>query len=40
MGVGQGVTGGNQNPFALQCVGAFVLLSCSNQCLFGESVLL
>jgi hypothetical protein len=38
--VGQGVTGGNQSPFAFQCLGAFVLLFCTNQCLLGESVLL
>jgi hypothetical protein len=30
--VGQGVVGGNQSPFALQCVGAFILLSYTNQC--------
>jgi hypothetical protein len=33
MGVGQGVTGGNQSPFALRCMGAFVLPSYTNQCL-------
>jgi hypothetical protein len=31
MGVGQGVIDGNQSPFALKCVGAFVLLSSTNQ---------